>query len=456
MRRSIRFVLLVLGTVTLASCAVTRTETDYYTITDRDSTIHERVRNVPGEENGVVFPSSKVTEIHREYMTHDSSYDRRYPAFLRLGGIEVAGLMGTSSDLGLGGGIFGLFDIASTDSNRSLFDPRPDSSRANSIFKGRLLRVFPYEYRLRWFDDAPNWTYGGSLYESLAQDQHHTLYSFAANIYARRRIFLREEIPYLILAPFVGASVWPSAYVNTGGELQFGSYGGFNLRAYAGFASGFTWGKQGTITFPYFGLGVSAFDFTNRVEETEHEWKDYVHSAVEVEGMEVALLKSKSYVSVFDTSFAGWPFQSIAVRALTAHFPLPIADHHVWAGTSLVNYVGMGFAEQGLAFLPVRVGYRFYLFPPDLMAEPYLEYNYYPSHWLNIGARVKLNTFTGISIMGGYITGGSGDFRPTALNTAGSPFGSDFSTAYLGIAVALYDRLYSPEQIEEMHQHEAR
>jgi hypothetical protein len=362
--------------------------------------------------------------------------------------------MGTYSDKGLGAGLFGLFGIASTDSNHSLFQAQSDESRPNSLFKGRLFRLFPYEYRLRWFDDAPNWTYGGSLYENLAQDQHHSLYSFGANIYARRRIYLRQQIPYLIFAPYIGASLIPSAYVNAGGELQFGSYGGFNLRAYAGFATGFTWTKEGTITFPYFGLGMSAFDFTNRVEETEHEWKDYLHSAIEVEGLEASMIKSKSYISLFDSSAANWPFQAITVRALTAHFPLPISDGHFWAGTSLANYVGLGFAEQGLAFLPVRVGYRYYLFPPDLMAEPYLEYNFYPSHWLNVGARVKLNTFTGISILGGYITGSSGDFRPTALNTAGSPIGGDFGTAYIGVAVALYDRLYIPEQIEEMHRHE--
>lgn len=455
MRRSPALSLLVLGVAVLfGSCAVTRTETDYYTITDRDTTVAERVRNVPGQENGVIYPSSKVTELHRDFITHDSTYDRTYPAFLRLGGVEFAGLMGSSSAKGLGSGIFGIYTLFTTDSGLGLFQPRQDSLRSNSVFKGRLFRFVPYEYRLRWFDDAPNWTYGGSLFESLAPDEHRGLYSIAANIYARRRIFLRQQIPYLIFAPFIGASLVPSAYVNAGGELQFGSFGGYNLRAYAGFASGFTWGTPGTITFPYFGLGVSAFDFTNRVEETEHEWKEYVHSAVEVEGVEAALLKSKSYLSLLDTSYSNLPFQALTVRVLTAHYPLPFADHHFWAGTSLINYVGLGFTEQGIGILPVRVGYRHYLFGNDMMAEPYLEYNYYPSHWLNVGARVKLNTFAGISILAGYVTGASGDFLPTVLNTVSSPVGSDFSTAYLGIAVALFDRLYSPEQIEEMHRHE--
>src|ERR1017187_10373977 len=62
---------LVLTSVMFAGCflshvenPVTRTETDYYTITDRDSISHEIVRNAPGasQDNGVVFPSSR--DIH--------------------------------------------------------------------------------------------------------------------------------------------------------------------------------------------------------------------------------------------------------------------------------------------------------------------------------------------------------------------------------------------------------
>jgi hypothetical protein len=441
----------------LSGCAVTKTETDYYTITDRDSTIREQVRNVPGEENGVVYPSSKVTEIERDFMTHDSSYDRRYPAFLRLGGIEFAGLVGTSSAPGIGTGLLGIYDLFTIDSTYKAFQQPGDSTvRPNSIFKGRIFRVLPYEYRLRWFDDAPNWTYGGSAYENLAQDEDHSLTSVLANVYARRRIYIRDRIPYVIFAPFIGASLYPSAYVNLGGELQFGSVGGFNLRAYTGLVSGFTWSKSGTITFPYVGLGVSAFDFTNRVEETEHEWKDYVHSAVEIEGIEVALLKSKSYLSLFDSSLSGLPFQAFSLRALTAHYPLPFADGHFWAGTSLINYIGLGFTQQGIGILPIRAGYRQYLMAKDMMVEPFVEYNYYPSHWLNIGARVKLDVFVGISVIGGYMTGSSGSFLPKALNSVGSPFGSDFSSAYLGVAIAGFDHLYSPEEITEMHKHEAQ
>src|SRR6185312_16487235 len=62
--------------LTLSSC-VPRTEVDYYTITTRDTTYKETVHNVPGskEDNGVVFPSSRVTEIARVTTSYDSTYE---------------------------------------------------------------------------------------------------------------------------------------------------------------------------------------------------------------------------------------------------------------------------------------------------------------------------------------------------------------------------------------------
>src|SRR5688500_8157847 len=98
----------------ISSCAITRTETDYYTIVIRDSTFREDVRNIPGspDDNGVVFPSSRTTEITHVTMTYDSTYDRRYPNFMRLGGIELAGFMLTSSRNGVGPGLLGAYAVA--------------------------------------------------------------------------------------------------------------------------------------------------------------------------------------------------------------------------------------------------------------------------------------------------------------------------------------------------------
>src|ERR1043165_6575563 len=76
----------------LSSCGITRTETDYYTITHHDTTSEAIRPNTPGssEDNGVVFPSTRVTDVHRDLLQHDSTYDRKYPNFLRAGGLEFA------------------------------------------------------------------------------------------------------------------------------------------------------------------------------------------------------------------------------------------------------------------------------------------------------------------------------------------------------------------------------
>jgi len=51
-------------------------------------------------------------------------------------------------------------------------------------------------------------------------------------------------------------SIYPSGYVNIGGELQLGSLAGLNLRAYAGFADGFSqWtGNVTKLHFRIWGL----------------------------------------------------------------------------------------------------------------------------------------------------------------------------------------------------------
>src|SRR5665213_2504550 len=229
------------GCISHVESPITRTETDYYTITDRDTTVSETARNVPGSsaDNGVVFPSSRETYINRHTLSHDSTYDRKYPNFLRFGGIETAGLIGSSSTNGLGPGLFGIFALfdnnqfLATSSGQQVFGTiyrppdslHPQNTNGNQVFKGELIRFMPYEYRLRWFNDAPNWTIGWSAIELLAPDENrdHWLTSYAANVYLRRRIFLRDQIPYLIFSPFFGVSVFPSGYINLGGELQFGS-----------------------------------------------------------------------------------------------------------------------------------------------------------------------------------------------------------------------------------------
>lgn len=444
----------------LSSCAITRTETDYYTITVRDTTYREAVRNVPGssEDNGVVYPSSRTTFITNVTTTYDSLHERRYPNFMRAGGIEFAGLMLTSSLPGIGPGFLGVYGIA--DSNTineigSVFNPKPRQDIANKLFKGNLLRVFPYEYRLRWFDDAADWTIGTSLVEIINKDENNGFASYPfLNAYIRKRFYFKDNIPYLFAAPYVGVSLAPSMYANLGSELVFGSFGGFNLRAYVGMASGFNWNFSGSsptkaITFPYVGLGISALDFINKVEETEREWFEYVHSAIEVTVLDAQLIKAfADYTNAFDTTVAVLPFTGGAFRFATAHFPLEaFGSSNWWVGTSLFQYLALGFEQSTFSVLPLRGGYRMHLIAEDLSFEPFIELNYYPSQYLNLGARLRLNTFTGVNIgiVGGYANGTSGAFLPNAFFEDGSPFGSDFSSVYAGLSIGINSTLFMPD-----------
>ncbi len=469
-------VALVFMSVLFAGCflshvenPVTRTETDYYTITDRDTVSREVVRNSPGSvgDNGVVFPSSRETHTLHNTLSHDSTHDRNYPNFLRAGGLENAGLLGSSSSNGLGPGLFGIFALFnsnqiltndSTPARGTIYKPdtgaHPKNSNGNQLFKGELIRAMPYEYRLRWFNDAPNWTVGWSALELLAPDENRKnwLTSYATNIYLRRRFYISDQIPYLIFSPFLGVSAYPSMYVNIGGELQLGSLAGMNLRAYAGFADGFTWLSNSNSNFPYFGLGVSVLDFTNTAEETEHEWKYYTHTGIDVNIFELTLLAtSQKYTSILqDTAI---PFNGMQMKFATVEIPLPILNYHLWAGTSLINWMGMGFENQAIGILPLRVGYRQYLFGEDLMVEPFFEYDYYPSTVFNMGAQIKLDTWTheNIGITLGYASGSPGAFLPQLFNTAASMQNLNISTAYIGISVFLGDWDKTPEAVREMH-----
>jgi hypothetical protein len=453
---------------------ITRTETDYYTITDRDTTIHETVRNTPGQNNGVVFPSSRETDIDRNTLSHDSTHDRPYPNFLRAGGLETVGLLTPTSLNGLGPGLFGVFALANsnqflaTDSGGpvygTLYRPtdslHPKNTNGNQFFKGEIIRVLPYEYWLRWFNDAPNWTLGWSALEIIAKDEDrsHWFTSIATNLYLRRRFILNGDIPYLIFAPYAGMSIYPSTYLNLGCELQFGSIAGLNLRAYAGWAGGFnalnsSLSDKAAFGFPYCGLGMSVLDFTNLPQETEREWKYYTHTGINVNILELSLFSTSSGdTSIWQNSSI--PFNAAEVKLANVEIPLPFGNYHFWAGTSLINWMAMGFVNQGVGILPLRVGYRQYIFAEDLMFEPFLEYNYYPSSILNIGARLKLDTWTheNIGITFGYINGSPGSFSPQLFNTQGVTVSRNINTAYLGISIFLGDWNKTPETIRERHE----
>lgn len=447
----------------LSSCAITRTETDYYTIVIRDTTYRENVHNVPGsaDDNGVVFPSSRETNIRHYTMTYDSTYDRKYPNFMRLGGIELAGFILTSSRNGVGPGFLGAYAIADSNTINGVGSiANPGSTTQNNFFKGNLVRIGPYETRLRWFDDAPDWTIGTSLFETINRNEFEGFSSFPfMNVYIRKRFYLRDQIPYIFVSPFVGIGAIPSAYTNVGAELTVGSYGGFNLKGYAGLATGFNWNfdkraaeranaPTKAFGFPYIGLGISTLDFVNKVEETEREWKDYVHSAIEVTIFEGQVLRAfEDYTNAFDTVLASLPFTGGLMRLGTAHYPVPLLDSNFFVGTSLFQYMALGFEQASFSVLPIRAGYRTHLIAEDLSFEPFIEGNYYPSRYINLGARLRLNMFNDMNfgLVIGYANGSSGAFLPNSFVQEGSPIGASFSSVYAGVTIGAGSRIYTPQ-----------
>lgn len=462
-----RYLLTIFPLVTLAgiflSGCVTRTEIDAYTITVRDTTFRSEVRNVPGPdgEHGIVYPSTRQTNVTRETLSYDSTYERDYPAFLRYGGLEFAGLVTGAAAPGYGPGLFGVYSLL--DSNRV---PNLDTAKHDYIFKGHLFRILPLEYRLRWFDDAPDWTIGWNAYESIAQsdDPAKTLTSTFANLYLRKRYWIRDKKPYIIAAPYFGISLIPSAYFNLGGELILGSYGGFNIRGYLGIANGFTWKTFSNrvaenVTTPYIGIGVSALDFLNTVEELSVEWKDQKHSAIEISVLDAELLYATAgYPNLFDTTSVKLPVTGMSLQFATSHFPLPLWNGKFWAGTTLFKLFALGYNQFVFSVLPLRFGYREYLIAEDLTFEPFIEANYYPSSFANIGARLRLNTFRDMTVgfTAGYATGSTGAFLPSIIYEAlnlerGSKRPTEFSSFYIGISFGFKDRLYRPEVIRAMN-----
>lgn len=455
----------ILLALALSGCfAVTRTETDLYTITDRDTTVRETLNNAPGErDNGTIYPSPRSVEVSRRYVQRDSSVSRYFPAFLRFGGIETASLIGIGgSAQGSGNGLFGLYDLLNL--------RRTDDSR---IFSANMFRFFPYETRLRWFNDAPNWTVGTSPVEmffiqkdsSSEVDPGEYLYSFF-NGYIRHRIFFRQEPPYIMLVPFVGVSIYPSVYANVGATLDAGSYGGFNLRAYGGLISGTSSltaspgdDRDYGVTFPYAGIGISALDFVNKTEELFIEWKDHDHSAIEVSIANLDLVYSTSATtSLFamenaaDQPSMNFPTGIIA-RIATATYPLPFADGRFFAGTSLFSVVGLSASEVGYGFLPLRGGYRYNLLNDELNLEPFVEVTYYPSTMFHIGTRATIKVFDWLqaSALAGFVTGSTNIDVIAGLRRASDIRGLDgidnFSAPYLGIGVGIGDFLRTPEEV---------
>lgn len=441
---------ILLNSCNLAKDMLFRYETDTYTKTERDTVFNYHVKNAPGNrDNGIVYPSSKVITKERYVSQYDSVVKRKFPDFIRVGFFEGVGIFGGAQKNSIGTGLFGIHpSLSNLDT-----EFRGDES---AFVPGGIYRVGIYEHRLRWFRDAPGWTIGTSIYEAIVPDARteRTLTSILP-IYIRKRYYLREEIPYISWGPQFGIGLYPSQYVNAAMALEIGSIGGLNIRAYAGLAAGanqtFTNQVEGsdfvdeaqTVVQPYFGLGVSVLDFRNRVPELYKEYKDHDHSSWYVGWAEFYIVNSNTEQSAFGEFEEGdlpesQVFNGFIFRFANAGVALPILNHKLYAGTSLINMIILGRNDFGLSFLPIRIGYWNELIKDELAIDPFFEYNYYPSQMYNFGARVNLRIFDNLSLSGvlGYISGSTitnDDLGDDLIEQFGNP--TDFSNYYFGIGI---------------------
>ncbi|MGA2298762.1 MAG: hypothetical protein ABSG15_14540 [FCB group bacterium] len=457
MRKYLIWSLLATLSTALWGCFnITRTETDVYTISERDTTISSYDKNTPGgRDNGIVYPSSRTYKAERSLLQRDSTVDRLYPNFIRLGVFESVGLMGSSSGRPFGTGMFGVFP--DFNNLRGSF-----TGKANAVFGGGLYRLGIGEWRLRWFRDAANWTYGTSAFEAIIP-QARTEYSLMSTfpLYIRKRYYLREEIPYIAFTPAVGLGWFPSQYINMTGSIDVGSIGGLNVRAYVGLAGGVNLkntpliinsnnnGQSQTSIFPYFGIGMSTLDFLNRVPETETEWKYHEHSSWDVGLMQLTLLYTGTKTSVWGGNTSAF-FTGYILKVANAAIALPLLNYKLYAGTSLINLAAFGFNEWGIGILPLRMGYWQTLIQDELTTEPFIEYNYYPSSFFQIADKLnlKISDVINVSFILGYASGSS-----LSSNAVGTDIisrlgaSNNFSRAYIGLNIGIIDRIFFPEQL---------
>jgi hypothetical protein len=420
---------LIILTILISSCNTfidyEREEQDVYVISTEDSTyINYNPKDPRNNDRGTLFPSDRVIVTQRKINSYDSVVNRTYPNFIRLGLLETAGFLTSgNSDNSIAGGPLGVH------LNPSL----GDTYRGNpgNTFMGAMYRVGIMEKRLRWFNDAPNWTWGFHAFEMLLPDARveESLMGITP-FYLRKRWFLDDKIPYQaltlhlgfgwlgLLSETLGSGFGGSGYVNIAGSYDFGSIGGFNARAYLGIAAGYNGSsnplilgneylidditKEQTTTstspvFIYGGLGISLLDFLNTVEETKEEFKDMKHSAWDIGFLQIAGINAFTDRSLFLSNEQiekgetdNQLVTGLNIKLINTSIGLPFFDKHFWVGTSLLNIFYAGGIEGGVGILPLRMGYWLPILKDELSMDPFFEYNYYPSSFVHLGARISL------------------------------------------------------------------
>jgi hypothetical protein len=83
-----------------------------------------------------------------------------------------------------------------------------------------------------------------------------------------------------------------------------------------------------------------------------------------------------------------------------------------------------------------------------LTIEPFIEWNYYPSSFVNFGGKLNMQVsekFT-VGIIAGYASGSTNlQFAGDLSNEFGT--GGDISGMYFGINLGLLDQIFTPEEL---------
>ncbi len=431
------------------SCALlNRSESDLYKVTLKDSLyVYNSSDKNEMEAKGVLAPI-QTREIHkRTEISRDSVESRHYPAFIRAGLFEGVGLINGSSN-GIGTGLFGVYP----ELKKLSLTYRGEKGK---IFGGGIYRLGILEYRLRWFEDSPNWTIGINAAEfilpnSKAEDM---LFSYFP-VYIKKRFFLKETLPYICISASGGVGLYPSNYLNLSGSLDIGSYGGLCLRTYLGIVMGYNSEKTQqiqnndfvstaqTVVAPYFGIGVGVFDFTNTLKDYNTEWKNHKHSAWNVGLINVGL-------NMFSGKDLNAVFSGYSMEIAKTHIILPFGDYRFTAGTSLINFVSLKESKQIFAgLLPIEISYWKPLIGNSLIARPFLKLNYYPSTVAEIGVamNIRLNEMFTMNAKLEYAVGKTGDFGAD-LSPLGYNSNKEISKVIFNFSIGFADRIMLPDEI---------
>ncbi|MCX6156133.1 MAG: hypothetical protein NT007_18445 [Candidatus Kapabacteria bacterium] len=447
----------------LQSCSsLTRIEKDQYAITVRDTTYQFYERNAPGErDDGVIYPSSKSIRSERNTTWKDSIVVREYPDFIRFGLFESVGLLfAGNQNNSMKAGMFGIFpDLG------KLLAINVDTGKKGGIV-GRITRFGIGEFRLRWFRDAKDWTWGFYGFEAISPDAgiENTLLGYLP-FYIKKRFYLKETIPYIALTASAGFGIYPSKYINLSTSADIGSIGGLNLRAYLGYVYGVNSAQSDLVNYMpsegakkavsvsclYGGLGISMLDFVNRVPETYREWKDHEHSSWDIGLMQLAFIGTGSDSSLFssrDNPNTKLLLSGFQLKLVNSDIAIPILNNGFYAGTSLINLIILGRTEWGLGILPIRLGYWQTVLEDELSVSPFIEFSYYPSSIINLGIRVNLalHNMVNISLLGGYTSGSTSLSMLKDLNDSFGTIGN-FSRYYFGFQFGFIDQIFFPQNL---------